>query len=321
MSEQREMTLDEWVDRLPVNHSARRELQALRAQTIDRPARTFATYDPNKPLTRKELFADDPPTPPTLAARLSELNTTQRLNAWRELGEEMRRICDSMTRDQREDLLPDWFTPRLNAMLVAALTPEPVMPIESAVESRIAEEPGRCRPAADGALGVHVYPDTALHSACYCGAARLTVTHTPTPEPVTPPVAAPVKKRPCTCLGTCRGADGLAPGYQCAFDDYEHDAKPTAPVTAPADDPRGLAVTFLDVDGLQHIAATMGESPRALWLRELADRLATQITETLSLRQSLRQAEQERDALRAALREVATDIAQAQKLLGELEAQ
>ena len=31
------------------------------------------------------------------------------VNAWRELGDEMWRVVDFMTQEQRDDLLPDWF--------------------------------------------------------------------------------------------------------------------------------------------------------------------------------------------------------------------
>lgn len=38
------------------------------------------------------------------------------LNAWHEVGDEMRRIVDAMSSDQREDLLPDWFDARLREL-------------------------------------------------------------------------------------------------------------------------------------------------------------------------------------------------------------
>ncbi len=41
----------------------------------------------------------------------------EKVNGWRELGEEMERIALFMSEEQRADLLPDWFLPRLKEML------------------------------------------------------------------------------------------------------------------------------------------------------------------------------------------------------------
>jgi len=40
-----------------------------------------------------------------------------KLNGWRELGEEMERIVSFMSKEQRSDLLPDWFMDRLLRLL------------------------------------------------------------------------------------------------------------------------------------------------------------------------------------------------------------
>jgi hypothetical protein len=44
------------------------------------------------------------------------------LNAMRELCEEMARAVEYMTQEQRDDLLPDWFAPRLIAVLAGGST-------------------------------------------------------------------------------------------------------------------------------------------------------------------------------------------------------
>lgn len=47
----------------------------------------------------------------------------ERIAAWREVGEEMQRIVSFMTLEQRDDLLPDWFTARLDALLADKIAP------------------------------------------------------------------------------------------------------------------------------------------------------------------------------------------------------
>jgi hypothetical protein len=50
------------------------------------------------------------------------MNIEHQLNAWRELGDEMERIVSFMSASQRDDLLPDWFAPRLRQMLEMGAT-------------------------------------------------------------------------------------------------------------------------------------------------------------------------------------------------------
>jgi hypothetical protein len=45
------------------------------------------------------------------------------LNAWRELGDEMGRVISFLSREQYEDLFPDWFGPRLFDLQVRAAVP------------------------------------------------------------------------------------------------------------------------------------------------------------------------------------------------------
>ena len=51
-----------------------------------------------------------------MAAAAALRGQSKRLNAWRELGEEMARVVASLSAEQREDLLPDWFEPQLSRL-------------------------------------------------------------------------------------------------------------------------------------------------------------------------------------------------------------
>ncbi len=71
--------------------------------------------------TMAEICADE------LEAALAQTGwqpMVKSLNGWRELGEEMRRVIEAMSDEQRSDLLPDWFVPRLDAFLMP-LPPPP----------------------------------------------------------------------------------------------------------------------------------------------------------------------------------------------------
>ncbi|HXU02791.1 MAG TPA: hypothetical protein VN903_17620 [Polyangia bacterium] len=55
---------------------------------------------------------------------ISRLTVAEQLKAWRELGDEMVRIISAMSPEQAEDLLPDWFGPRLFDLQVDATPPD-----------------------------------------------------------------------------------------------------------------------------------------------------------------------------------------------------
>lgn len=54
------------------------------------------------------------------ALRAQHAQVTKEVNGWREVGEEMGRIVSFMSPEQKDDLLPDWFGPRLFDMQVKA---------------------------------------------------------------------------------------------------------------------------------------------------------------------------------------------------------
>lgn len=174
----------------------------------------------------------DPPVTPTLAARLSDDVLLRAMVAFQ-----------NQPRHGSHAEQEAAAYAAMRAVLVAALTPEPVTPPVAVAVPEV--------------LGVNDFEDRVRHLL---------------PDGVVP--SADQMRRELIAMGEPQPAPSSVP--------------------VPADDERGLAVDLLDVDRLRLIADSLVFGPRMRALRDLADRLAAQITETLSLRDELRRLKESR---------------------------